>query len=231
MPGIDSFTKLLLHCDGIDGSTTFTDETGKTVTPNGSVQIDTAQYKFGGASGLFNGLTDYLSVADSEDWNFGTDAFTIDFRVRFNSVSVSQYFVSQYDLADGKWLLGFNFPSNNLELWNGVNLDFTCPFTPSTGIWYHIAFVRIDNGNTSASWRIFVNSISQTLTKAGGNWSDTMPNTGTDLQIGAYAGSVLLDGWIDEFRISKGIARWSSDFPIPEYAYNNLLPFAKVVII
>ena len=50
-----SFTKLLLHCNGTDGSTTFTDEIGKTVTANGNAQIDTAQSKFGGASGLFDG--------------------------------------------------------------------------------------------------------------------------------------------------------------------------------
>lgn len=53
--GLDANTKLLLHYNGADGSTTFTDSetTPKTVTPHGSVQIDTAQFKFGGASGLF----------------------------------------------------------------------------------------------------------------------------------------------------------------------------------
>jgi len=42
----DSFTKLLLHCDGTDGSTTFTDESGKTVTAVGNAQIDTAKKVF-----------------------------------------------------------------------------------------------------------------------------------------------------------------------------------------
>ncbi len=53
--GLDVNTKLLLHCNGTDGSTTFTDSetTPKTVTAQGSAQIDTAQSKFGGASGLF----------------------------------------------------------------------------------------------------------------------------------------------------------------------------------
>jgi len=74
----DSYTKLLLHMDGADGSTTFTDEAGHTVTANGNAQIDTAQNVFGGASGLFDGSSGYLTVPDSEDWNFGTGDFTFD---------------------------------------------------------------------------------------------------------------------------------------------------------
>src|SRR3990167_5725818 len=75
----DSYTQLLLHCDGVDAATTFTDEIGKAVTANGNAQIDTAQKKFGTASGLFDGTGDYLSLADSDDWNFGAGDFTIDF--------------------------------------------------------------------------------------------------------------------------------------------------------
>ncbi|MBI4688786.1 MAG: hypothetical protein HY754_00715 [Nitrospirae bacterium] len=61
----DSYTKLMLHFNGTNGSTTFTDSaTSKSVTASGNAKIDTAQSKFGGASGLFNGTTDYLSLAD-----------------------------------------------------------------------------------------------------------------------------------------------------------------------
>src|SRR3972149_9214360 len=67
---IDSYTKLLLHMDGANGSTTFTDEMGQAVTANGNAQISTAQSKFGGASGLFDGTGDYLSVPASADWDF-----------------------------------------------------------------------------------------------------------------------------------------------------------------
>ena len=43
----DPYTKLLLHCDGTDGSTVFTDSTGKhTVTAQGTAQFDTAKKKF-----------------------------------------------------------------------------------------------------------------------------------------------------------------------------------------
>src|SRR3990167_7740340 len=75
-------TSLMLHMDGADASTTFTDETGKTVTANGNAQIDTAQSKFGGAAALFDGAGDYLTVSGSADWDLGTGDFTIDFWFR-----------------------------------------------------------------------------------------------------------------------------------------------------
>ena len=54
MAGIDSNAKLVLHCNGTDGSTSFPDasEFAHTVTANGGV-VDTAERKFGGASALF----------------------------------------------------------------------------------------------------------------------------------------------------------------------------------
>jgi hypothetical protein len=79
--GIDAYTVLMLHMDGVDTCTHFLDSelTPKAVTAVGNAQIDTAQSKFGNASALFDGAGDYLSVPDSADWAFGTGAFTIDF--------------------------------------------------------------------------------------------------------------------------------------------------------
>ena len=71
--GLDANTKLLLHYNGADGSTTFTDSetTPKTVTAHGSVQIDTAQSKFGGASGLF---TTQLANTEIDFMEYANDA-------------------------------------------------------------------------------------------------------------------------------------------------------------
>jgi hypothetical protein len=71
--GLDSNTKLLLHMNGVDGSTTFTDSetTPKTVTVVGSTQIDTAQSKFGGASGLF---TTQLTNTEIDFMEYSSDA-------------------------------------------------------------------------------------------------------------------------------------------------------------
>lgn len=84
--GIDTYTKMLLHADGlVDSSTTITDssDTPKTVTSAGSAQIDTAQYKYAEGSILFDGDGDYVTTADHADFNMADDAFTFDFWLRF----------------------------------------------------------------------------------------------------------------------------------------------------
>ncbi|MEJ0012775.1 MAG: hypothetical protein WDM94_09155 [Bauldia sp.] len=60
--------------------TTFVDSSasGRTITANGNAQVDTAQAKFGGASALFDGAGDYLTVPASADFNFGTGDFTVE---------------------------------------------------------------------------------------------------------------------------------------------------------
>ena len=80
---------LLLHFDGADGSTTFTDSslTPKTRTANGDAQIDTADSKFSGASGLFDGTDDYITTPDSADFVLGSEDFTIDLWFNCNAPS------------------------------------------------------------------------------------------------------------------------------------------------
>src|SRR3990167_5305793 len=90
----DTDCVLMLHMDGTDGATTFTDssDNAKTMTAVGNAQIDTAQSKFGGASGLFDGTGDWLTTPDSTDWDLGTGDFTIDFWIRFSSVANARVF-------------------------------------------------------------------------------------------------------------------------------------------
>jgi len=77
----DSYTKLMLHMEGSGNS--FTDSAAsKTVTANGDVTQTTAQFKWGSSSTVFDGSGDYLSLADSDDWNFGSGDFTIDYCAR-----------------------------------------------------------------------------------------------------------------------------------------------------
>lgn len=78
---------LLMHCDGADAGTTFTDTVG-THSPSaqGDAQTDTAQLKFGTASGLFDGTGDYITIPDHANWNMGTGKFTVGNWIRFNTL-------------------------------------------------------------------------------------------------------------------------------------------------
>lgn len=216
MPGIDSFTKLLLHCDGTDASTSFVDSSSFVHSPSaiGNAQIDTAQSKFGGASALLDGTGDYISTPDSSDWDLGLNDFTIDAWVRFadlgnnticaRTTGPSSYF---YFTFEGTGLRLRDFTGSN-------NVDFTRSVSISTGTWYHVAVIR-----TSNTYRMFLDGVQQgadyTNSNAWTNRSDPL-DVGHMTQNAGYA----FNGWIDEFRFSNGVARWTTDFTPPTAAYS-----------
>lgn len=83
-------TKLLLHMNGTEGATSFTDSaTSKTVAASGNTHITGLGENFGDVM-TFDGTGDYLSLPDSVDWDFGTGNFTLDFKLRFSSVASQQ---------------------------------------------------------------------------------------------------------------------------------------------
>lgn len=215
-------TVLLLHGNGTDGSTIFTDEAGKTVTPAGNAQIDTAQSKFGGASMLFDGTGDYLTVPDSADWVFGTGDFTIDFWVRAWATGVRQRILTQ--LIGVNNCLNFRIDTDNklyfiAESAAGASLanyNTTDAVNIADAAWHHIAFVR-----SGTNFYIFLDGVSQGLTVGTAIGANSLSDGDSALFIAANATSGLesVNGWIDEFRISKGVARWTANFTPPTAAY------------
>jgi len=213
LAGFDAETKLLLHMDGTDTSTTFTDEIGNTVTANGNAQIDTAQSKFGGASALFDGSGDYLSIPDSDDWSFGSEDFTLEMWLRPNSV-VRQMLLSQGTIAGNtEWDIEID-PEAAAPISIVVNESAVTTFLRQTSgdltlnDWNHLAFVR-----SGSNFFIFVNGISQPITSSVGAGTFSFPNFAAPLIVGARNNFTLgYSGHMDEVRISKGIARWTSNF-------------------
>src|SRR3990167_7227024 len=135
----DANVTLLLHCDGTDASTTFTDNSisSHVTTANGNAQIDTAQSKFGGASGLFDGTGDYLSVPNSDDWDFGTGDFTVDMWLRFNDITQSFTIANKENGVNG-WAITFNAVSGVLALYDFDQSAVTVTATaPNANQWYH----------------------------------------------------------------------------------------------
>lgn len=232
MSKIDAYTKLLLHCNGADGSAVFTDETGKTVTRNGDAQIDTAQYKFGGASGLFDGAGDCLSLADSDDWDFGTGDWTVDFWVRRNGNQVDYAdLVSGAGFSGGwfGWLINFGaasagttnkivFSSKGSGSWANNIISST---TIADTTWTHVAVVRY--GNTAT---MYFNGTSVGSANVTG-YTLNSANNGVRICQGVPTGAAEFKGHIDEIRISKGIARWTAAFtpPTKEYVGGGLFTF------
>ena len=214
-----------------------TDVCGKTVTIGGDAKTSSTQSKFGGRSLAFNGTTDYLSVPDSDDFNFASGPFTIDTWVNYTSFG-TKLIASQCDLGGDNFWRFFTIAGspNVLRFDCAINggtytIGFSCPFTPTLGSWYHLAVVRVNSDNAASGWRLFVNGVSQTLTLDIGSWSSSIADIAAVVYLGCYSSNgpaAFLNGYIDEFRISKGIARWMTNFDVPTTPYTNLLNMSLV---
>ena len=222
--------KLLLHMNGADGSTVFTDDSpsAHVATAQGNAQIDTAESKFGGASGLFDGTGDWLSIPDSADFSFAGDPLTIDFWVRFNALSAEDGLFSISNTASGQdtqdvmtLRISSADPANIqfLVVSGGSTLiNQSAAHGMTTGNWYHIALIRGWGGNAN-DWAVTVNGSSVlTFTDA-----DSIPNFTQALRIAddAFSGNSPLNGWLDEFRIVKGTAIWTSNFTPSSVPYQT----------
>lgn len=225
----DAYVKLILHFDGADGSKanyTSEDNDARTIslgTATGTdTQLDTAQKKFGTASLLFDGTDDYATVPDSNDWYYASEPFTIDFWVRFAALSNANLY---RQLSGATYVsIAYNNLTHTITFdaidGGASNLEFTFPFSPNINTWYHIAVVRVNTDNAATGWRGFIDGVSGVLTKVSGNWSDACPNISAVINLGGQ-GASFLNGWMEEIRISKGIARWTADFTPPTAAYSK----------
>jgi Concanavalin A-like lectin/glucanases superfamily len=101
--------ELLLHMDDLTNPNTFVDSspTPHTVTRFGNAVQNATALKFGTGGGEFDGTGDYLSIPDSDNWNFGTGDFTIDFwYVRLSGTN--QSVVSQFQDSNNNWTIYTN---------------------------------------------------------------------------------------------------------------------------
>lgn len=206
MAGIDSYTALMLHGNGTDGSTSIIDNSVNAfiATITGNTQIDTAQYKFGGASILFDGSNDYVSFPDSPLWDWGTQDLTIDCWVRFNNLQ-NNTILGRVEGGNYTYLTfesGTNLRFRDLE----SGIDFTRSVSVTTNIWYHIEVVRF-----GSTFYMFLDGIQQGTTYTNSS-SFTARTTPIDIGAMTQNASYKMNGWIDELRISVGIARHTSNF-------------------
>jgi hypothetical protein len=209
--GSSSGSLALLHLDGTNGSTTFTDVYGNIWTGQNSAALSTTQAKFGTASlGCTNNK--HITTPDAAQWAFAGD-FTVEFFFYCNSLP-GAFSALCSKIPNGgsiEWVL-IQFNTSN-------QIQTLCTVPPggwgynvasgviSSGQWYHIAMVR--SGGTITSYLNGVSFGSGVLT--GTVQTDTTP-----LSIGGDSVNIgqAFDGFIDEVRISN-VARYTSNFTPP----------------
>jgi len=202
MAGIDSNTKLMLHCNGDDESTTFVDDSPSehVVTAHGTAQLDTSVKKFGSASGSFDGDSDYLTIPDSDDWNIFNstlDDWTIDLWVKFGSLDSNNHiFLSQRVDNDNRWLFFHDLNGIRFYYKQTTTLELNI-YKASNAIsdtnWHHICFIKKGTacGLYQDGTQIAYGTISGTI------------NLGANLYIGDDSLGRYFDGYKDEIRIQN----------------------------
>jgi len=215
----DANTSLLLNFDNVDIIDSAS--TPKAITPFGNAQISTAvDDPFGNSTGVlaFDGSGDYLSIPTSSDLAFGTGDFTIELWAYSRNVSssaqrgflqispttggLSTSYVNGILLVQG--IAGSAGQTGGLAVViNGTFHGFSAGMT--TNAWHHIAVTR-----SSGTVRLFFNGTE------GVSATNTSNLTGSNLAVGGYYSTTYLyDGYIDDLRITKGVARYTSNFTPP----------------
>jgi hypothetical protein len=218
---------LAIPMDGVNNGTTFTDESAnirgsgsaKSITVNGNTKTLTAVSKFYGSSGFFDGSGDYLNLGTSSDYLFGTGDFTIEGWFYLTSDSTRQDLMGNYSGSTTGWGLqtsygvagqiGF-FYGNNIILDSAARV-----WSPNS--WTHFAITR-----SGTSLKLFVNGVNTTTTTN----STDISTTSNPLFIGAVTTAYIATpqlfctGYLQDFRIYKGLAKYTSNF-IPSGNPNN----------
>jgi hypothetical protein len=208
---------LLLRFNGANGSTSFIDSSlrNHSVSAIGAPTISTAQSRFGGSSLSLNGSS-ALSIPDSEDWTFGAGNFTIEFFYYANSVASTEQMLVIHS-ENGDWnsalsfLIGFssgtfravfNVPGTSVVM--GFSSDI-----PAANLWHHVAVTR-----SGSNFRLFING----QLRGSNASSAAVNNVAAPLRIGTnghLTSSIPFNGFIDEVRITKGVARYTANFTPP----------------
>ena len=212
---------LLLYGNGINGSTTITDSspTPKTVTAEGNAQISTVQSKFGGASIAFDGTGDRVSVANNAALDFGTGDFTVECWVRSIAALTSYSLEFAHicgkgnGVAGGTYALGFY--QSKILFFSNASLAKLGTSTLTNNTWYHFAACR-----SGSTLKLFVDGMEEYSGTDTTNYTSSQSFNAGDRQASDPGSQYPLNGYIDDLRITKGVARYTANFTPPQ----NQLP-------
>lgn len=200
----------LLHGDSLTDSSS----SPLTLTNNG-VTINTTTKKYGSGSLYFNGSS-YLNLTDGGATVFGSGAFTFEFWLNMPSYAVDTGLVSRWGpFSSSGFLLGVT--SVNLFIYLNSYTPVICAHGGLlTNVFNHIAISRTSSGVV----RMFVNGSQIGSDTVNANSVDT---NAQPLTIGANNDGYgsRLTGYIDDLRITKGVARYTSNFTPPTQAFPN----------
>lgn len=192
--GSDPFFSSVVALLKLDAS--LADVTGKTWTATGTATITTAQSQFGGASLEMTDSGTNRIDATSTDFDFGTGDYTIEGWFRPNANSNRSFFSFGARLVYVAGTLWAYFDGTTNRITGG---------SVAVNDWSHVAMTR-ESGTT----RLFVNG-----TQVGSNYTETAAINPGAMRLGAYNAGNPAGTFYDEFRVTRGVARYTSNFSVP----------------
>ena len=236
--GIDATTVLMLHGDGSDGVQDIIDSstaTTKSCTAVNQTHTDTTVKLYGTAAIQFDGTADYITVPDHADFNMAAGDFTYEFWVRFDAIPDDCGFFGQtqstgtggdtyekgmycyHEGGDGR--IYFRWRSDTTS---ARRIDVSYLANLQANSWYHMAWVR--NGpiitpylnGRAQDHAEHAHSPTQDDIQVG---ADTLVDCDGVLEIGKGNAFSMVAGYMEEFRITKGVAKYTSDFTPPGSAF------------
>lgn len=195
---------LLLPFDGTNGSTSIIDGSSSphAISVFGNAALSTAQSKFGSSASLYlDGSGDYISAVTGTDFAFGTGDYTVEGWVYPTTVAGLQIiYDSRAGTVGSATGMSLAISAGTLRCDTSVANVLTGG-TLVANTWYHVALVR-----SSGTTRLCLNGAQVASTATTITLSDGV------MKIGQYGSASYFTGYIDDFRIDKGTARYTS-FP------------------
>lgn len=227
----DQYTKALLHFDGSEGSYTFRDEIQNIWTPyrypstSGSgPYISTAQQKFGTGSGYFAGSAVGDWIETPTQFNFGSQDWTCDFWIRPNFDGIETSWTHRglfgYDVDDYNfWSCEISGSATDNQRFRYIEKLSGSSVYAAIGsimplqedVWQHVAFVK--QGTNLKGYLSGTNYMNTTIGSSMRSFMNQI------FKIGNVGTASMYRGYMDEFRLSIGIKRWTSNFTPPTAPY------------
>ena len=209
---------LAIPMNGSNNGTTFTDVSNvirgtgsaKSITRTNAV-TKTAESNFYGSSGYYDANSSRLAVASSSDFDFGSGEYTIEVWVYPTDTGTRNIVARSYTGGTGNYsgfilsTAGF-LETTTQSSWN-INISHTLPLNA----WSHCAVVR-----SKDTWTYFVNGVSVGSATASGS----VPTGPGDLYVSYRAGQTDFFGYMQDLRIYKGVAKYTTPFPVGGYGIN-----------
>lgn len=217
---------LLLHFDGANGDTMFSDSSllPHAVSASGAAAISTAQAKFGGASLAVSGGA-FAAVGSSSRLDVATGDFTAEMWIRPAAIGWSAMLINKADGTNSGYPFQAYMSASGGLVFRSYNAAVQELFTITTagalfavGTWAHVALVR-----SGSTFTAYINGV------GGGSatYAGDLPANSSSLSIGAYNNGVApFYGHIDEVRFTKGVARYATDFTPPTEAFGGPIGIA-----